>query len=90
MEKANRVREKLGQRVLDLYFDENPEAKWVYSPEDKNVASEVLSKPSPLPPPTGKGTTTDPTVQGPNAAAPNGALETGGEDDDLITITHEA
>ena len=90
MEKANRVREKLGQRVLDLYFDESPEAKWVYSPEDKMFVNEVLSKPSPPPPPTRKDTTTESTTQGPNAAAPNPTPEMGGEDDDLIAMSHEA
>ena len=37
MENANKIREKLNKRAMQLYISDHPEAKWAVTPADEEI-----------------------------------------------------
>ncbi|KAF6740828.1 hypothetical protein DFP72DRAFT_1057073 [Ephemerocybe angulata] len=93
MERANRVIEKLGEHVLELYIEEHPEAEWAKSPESQRVwkhAQAQKSQPSNTTQgtsfPAGRG-----TAPSTSAAGNDVDVEISeDEDEDLVELAYQA
>ncbi|KAF5334781.1 hypothetical protein D9611_012915 [Ephemerocybe angulata] len=98
MEKANRVIEKLGQRVLELYIVEHPEAEWAKTAESEGIWKSALRQNQPSTTTQGatsasarreNTTSVSATVEAGDVVLPEGE-DAEGEDEDLVELAYQA
>ncbi|KAJ3527550.1 hypothetical protein NMY22_g9739 [Coprinellus aureogranulatus] len=88
LERANRVMEKLGSRFLDLYNEEHPGEDWTRGPADQEILKGALFESTQK-----KASNATPDIQSREPQAAEGVPsdpQLGGDDDDLITLQHQA